>query len=82
MANFVTLLSYLANKIQLMKEGKPNVKGMKKRILECKYPQIPFPPKQEEKHGIETYTVLDRAVYNCIFFQVYRIDIADLASVR
>ena len=34
MANFIALLSYLPKKIQVMKEINPNVKGMKKIILD------------------------------------------------
>ena len=69
MANFVTLLSYLPKKIQVMKEINPNVKGVKKIILDPIYPETPSPPKKKKKKGIGTYTVLDKAVHNCIFFR-------------
>lgn len=47
-----------------MKGSKPNVKGMKKIILDPKYTETPFPQK---KNGTETNTVLDKTVHNCIF---------------
>ena len=53
MANFVTLLSYLPKKIQEMKKINPNLKGMKKIILDPKYPETPSlpppPPKKKKK---------------------------------
>lgn len=63
MTNFATLLRYLPKKIQLMKGSKPNVKGMKKIILDPKYTETPFP----QKKMVQRLTLCWIKLHNCIF---------------